>query len=169
MPSDTIQPRVRHSPGFTLVELAIVVAIISILAALAIPYYKHIKEKTQISALKNDLRLYEQELDTYELQNQSYPPSQSTPGVFPVGMDGHMSLAWKLPSPIGGEYRWVNNTTGANPKKQSAYIQVHNSTTFPITIDTNRLIEIDEDLDDGNISTGRLRLSGLDIRYYVKL
>ena len=42
--------------GFTLIELLIVVVIIGVLAALAIPKFANSKEKAYITAMKSDLR-----------------------------------------------------------------------------------------------------------------
>lgn len=153
--------------GFTLVEIAVVVTVIGILAALAIPYYKRAKESSQISSFEHDLRLYEQEFDTYELENGFYPPSQPTAGALPLDMADRLSPTWKLPSPIGGEYRWVY-TTESDPKARTAYIEIVNTPDNPVTIDIARLIEVDEDLDDGVVTTGRVRLSGLNVRYIVR-
>src|SRR5438876_2682844 len=42
--------------GFTLIELLIVVVIIALLAAIAIPKFANTKEKAYIGAMKSDLR-----------------------------------------------------------------------------------------------------------------
>lgn len=149
-------------------ELAVAVSIIGILAVLAIPAFQRTRDNTRIGALQHDLRLFEQELDTFELENRYYPPSESTPGAYPSGMENRMSSAWKLPTPIGGTYRWVY-TTEEDPKERSAYINIVHSTTYPIKIDPERLSDIDKDLDDGDPSTGMLQINGQNLRYYVKL
>ena len=54
----------RSKTGFTLIELLIVVVIIGILAAIAIPKFANTKDKAYVAQMKSDLR----NLATYEEQ-----------------------------------------------------------------------------------------------------
>src|SRR3954466_8586041 len=56
--------QMSNKKGFTLIELLIVVVIIGILAAIAIPKFANTKDKAYVAAMKSDLR----NLATYEEQ-----------------------------------------------------------------------------------------------------
>ena len=68
----------RNSKGFTLIELLIVVVIIGILAAIAIPKFANTKEKAYIAAMKSDLRNMVTAQESYFADNVTYTTSLGT-------------------------------------------------------------------------------------------
>src|SRR3712207_3317544 len=58
--------------GFTLIELVIVVVIIGILAAIAIPKFEFTKGKANVSAIKSDLRNLMSAQESYYYDYQTY-------------------------------------------------------------------------------------------------
>jgi prepilin-type N-terminal cleavage/methylation domain-containing protein len=57
----------RHG-GFTLVEIMIVVAIIALLAAIAVPGFLRARKRSQASRVLNDLRLIDAAVDQYAIE-----------------------------------------------------------------------------------------------------
>ena len=57
----------RH--GFTLVEIMIVVAIIALLASIAVPGFLRARKRSQVSRIINDLRLIDNAVDMYAIEN----------------------------------------------------------------------------------------------------
>ena len=59
--------------GFTLIELLIVVAIIAILAAIAIPNFLNAQVRAKVSRVKADMRSIATGLESYYVDNNAYP------------------------------------------------------------------------------------------------
>ena len=63
----------RSKKVFTLIELLIVVAIIGILAAIAIPQFSSYRAKAYNSAAMSDLKNMKTGLESFYADNQKYP------------------------------------------------------------------------------------------------
>ena len=57
----------RHS-GFTLVEIMIVVAIIALLAAIAVPNFLRARKRSQATRILEDLRMIDSAIDQYAIE-----------------------------------------------------------------------------------------------------
>jgi type II secretion system protein G len=66
--------------AFTLIELLIVVAIIAILAAIAVPNFLEAQVRSKVSRAKNDLRTLDTALVSYRVDNNDYPYIQHAVG-----------------------------------------------------------------------------------------
>ncbi len=71
--------KLRSNKGFTLIELLIVVAIIGILAAIAIPQFSSYREKAYHSASNSDLKNIKTGMESFMADNQAYPADLTTP------------------------------------------------------------------------------------------
>ncbi|MDZ7809117.1 MAG: type II secretion system major pseudopilin GspG [Arhodomonas sp.] len=69
------QHRTRHQSGFTLIEVMVVVVILGILVAFAVPNIMDNPEKARLTKAKHDLRTIENALEMYKLDNFRYPTS----------------------------------------------------------------------------------------------
>ena len=85
--------------GFTLIELLMVVVIIGMLAAIAIPKFQSVRERAYMSSLRADLRNLANQQDVYYNENFSYSASESaleftgTDGVTVAFGEAH-NLGW---------------------------------------------------------------------------
>lgn len=93
-----IPTRRRILKGFTLIELLIVVAIIAILAAIAVPNFLEAQVRAKVSRVKSDMRTIASALEAYYVDHNRYPR---------VFMDG----SGDMPGPAAVQFL----TTSVNP------------------------------------------------------
>jgi len=77
--------RIRNNQkGFTLIELMIVVAIIGILAAIAIPNYLNYQLKAKTAEAKTNLGGIKTALESYRAEQDKYLGCSANPGAVPA-------------------------------------------------------------------------------------
>lgn len=138
---------VRLPRGFTLVEIMIVMVIIGLLAALAIPAVRRVHTQARVNAFLNDLRIGRDGFETYALAHGTWPPDGGS-GV-PAEIDGYISSTkFNGPTPLGGNWDWDYQQFGVtaglsvlNPRADLATMRI-----------------VDENVDDGNLMTGNFRI-----------
>ncbi len=77
--------KTRNS-GFTLIELLIVVAIIAILAAIAIPNFIAAQTRAKVSRVKAEMRTLGTGMESYYVDENAYPPEYLF-APYPPGVD----------------------------------------------------------------------------------
>jgi type II secretion system protein G len=82
--------------GFTLIELLIVVAIIAILAAIAVPNFLEAQVRSKVSRAKADIRSLATGLEAYYVDNNHYPTSYclTVSKLLPCGWTNPVSNYW---------------------------------------------------------------------------
>jgi type IV pilus assembly protein PilA len=95
-----------------LVELVIVVVIIGLLAALAVPMYKRLNTRTKHTRFQNELRVATQALETYAMERGDWPPDGD--GGWPAEVVDYLPPPnrWNLPTPVGGRWSWTRDVDG---------------------------------------------------------
>ena len=107
-----VRKRSKKEEGFTLIELVIVIAIIGILMAIAIPNYMKARQAAAVSATKANLRNLATALELYMAANNKsiYPDTTEVTGANSVLKPYLPGGAPKNPG--GGKY--VYSTTGTS-------------------------------------------------------
>jgi prepilin-type N-terminal cleavage/methylation domain-containing protein len=80
---NSFSPKKRRIAGFTLIELLIVVAIIAILAAIAVPNFIEAQTRAKVSRVQADLRSMSTALESYRVDHNNYPEGTDNPARLP--------------------------------------------------------------------------------------
>lgn len=154
------RPRV---PGFTLVEVLIVVVVLGILAAIVVPSFADASDNAQAARITQDLRMVQQGLEMYALRWNALPPSSAGPGQPPAGvpLDRFVRPEFWRSSPLEGVWTWNNDPGNRN-------VCLGNVANNPSPITNPVLLDVDRVIDDRNLASGRLRWAGSCYEYRIR-
>lgn len=157
--------KAHRARAFTLVEVMVVVVIIGLLAAMAMPIYRHITLRSKATAVVNDFRTFSTALITYSIQNGHWP-ADGTPGVIPPEMVSLLPTGFSLKTPIGGVYKW-NFDVSADGITAKAAILIETANGETMTDDADLVQMVDQLMDDGSLSTGVIQLGSTNSLVYI--
>jgi prepilin-type N-terminal cleavage/methylation domain-containing protein len=113
--------RSSRRPGFTLMEILVVIAIIVVLAAIAFPIYGRIKGKANMGHATNVLRQLSSAIGNYAAQNNGELPPEDTPG----------KEDWQLISAPESDKAWYNSLPKLmNAKPVGDFAREHREAAF---------------------------------------
>jgi type II secretion system protein G len=81
----------KRESGFTLIELLIVIAIIGILAAIAIPNLLNAVQRGKQKRTMSDMRALATAIEAYAVDNNVYPAATCNPGLFTAGTENALA------------------------------------------------------------------------------
>lgn len=153
--------------GFTLLELSIVLAIMGIITAIALPAFQRMQRNSRFSVLNNDLRVFTGAFQHYYSANNRWPLVTTSVGTIPEGMQDYLrTTSWTGTTSFGGGYVWEQDVTH-NGRKVRAAISILPTEASPVRMTQVEMKSFDELYDDGNLATGAFQAGYLNLPLYV--
>ncbi len=143
----------RHTrrTGFTAVELMIVVVIIGLIAAIAIPAFQKVRQQARATRAVNDMKKVGEAFNLLILINGDIPEGVYTSSNSPGGFEA-VEIPPELASmPLGDGSQLSFTYSSSNGVVELSSTE---------EIESGVLEKIDDLLDDGNTSTGDVQSSG---------
>lgn len=148
--------RGANARGFTLVELMVVVTIVGLLAALALPAFERVKRAAIGRRYFNDVRQIRDGAERYALERGNYPPNGI--GALHPDLRGYVpDKLFDATTPLGGTWDWDYQQSGF-----TASVSV-----YMFTVSDTDLRAIDRAFDDGDLNAGTLRKDGSKFIYVI--
>lgn len=143
--------------GFTLVEIMIVVVIIGLLVAMALPSFRRVRINSQNTRFISDIRAFRGAAESFAMAMGEWPEDSNT-GNLPPGLDEWIKLSdFGEETPIGGRYDIEFDDSGI---------------TFGIgvvgyRVNESQLEDLDTVHDNGDLTSGKWRKIAADRYYFV--
>lgn len=134
----------QSEKGFTLIELTVVVVILGVLAALALPAYASMVRRAHYSKVRQQMGTIAKEAQMYHAEKGHYPPDVM-PREQPDGIRN-----WPEDVPLGGFYDYDHWSLGGD----QCYVQIafvdetlkRNYTTYSLNAQPASFEEFDDNL-----------------------
>ena len=117
--------RTEHPFAFTLIELLIVVAIIAILAAIAVPNFLEAQTRAKVARAKADMRTMTLAITAFHVDHNRYPVGTDDRGKIPIEIENHFMQSEVAPGASGEPYAFYTFQTTQIPDS----VQGHGLTT----------------------------------------
>lgn len=146
----------HHTPrrGFTVLEIMVVVIILGVLLAMAIPGFNAVRERTRVSAFLNDFRAVKEAINRYNLAE----------GHYPIGTGGGPPADFMeyIRGDIISESTVIGGTWSVDADNYTFALGVSG-----YEVDDEVITQIDKAVDDGDTATGKMIVTGADEFYFV--
>src|SRR5580698_377928 len=111
----------KNRGGFTLVEIMIVVAIIALLAAIAVPNFLRARKRSQSTRILEDLRIIDSAIDQYAIEtNKGTGDTVAWTDIQKYLKNGSILYNSGGYDMLGGQYSGGNFSVDSLPKLNSA-------------------------------------------------
>lgn len=144
----------------------VVVVLIGLLAAMALPTFRRVTMRSKMSALENDLRQFSTAFITYNLQNARWP-ADGDPQTPPPELATALPSNFSHVTPIGGVYKWSADVPADGIACKAAIIVQTAAGLLPVTDDEELFLMIDRQMDDGNLETGMMQVGSTNSLVYI--
>lgn len=142
----------HKTKGFTLIELLIVVAIIAILAAIAVPNFLEAQTRAKVARVKSDHRSLATAIESYFVDHGMYPPNSNGP----AGGVAVAANSYQMMVPLSTPIAYIGNALLPDPFPSRFDVDGSGGGVYGYVSATDSTAEvvIYDILRDGDLTTG---------------